>query len=184
MFVFNIKLNKKLLLKIVIGVMTIVCIGLMIVSCTNIFSASKSKVEMHRLDDTIPSSEIALIKPENYTNILKSVHDELEPYIGQKISFSGYVYRLSSFKPSEFVLARDMDIGNKQTLIVGFLCSSDKAEEFATYDWVNITGEITKGNYNGEVPVIKILSIEKTSKPDNPTVPLPDDTYVPTSIIY
>ena len=185
MFVYNIKLNKKLLLKLILGLMTIASVILMIVSGIKIFTSSKQeKDQMHLLDDTIPYSEVATIKQENYTNILKAVHDDLDTYIGQKISFTGYVYRLNSFKDTEFVLARDMDIGNKQTLIVGFLCSYDKAKDFPTYDWVKVTGEIIEGNYNGRIPLRKINTIEKTTKPEIPTVPLPDDTYVPTAVIY
>ncbi len=58
-----------------------------------------------------------------------------------------------------------MDIGNKQTLIVGFLCSSEKAKDYKTYTWVNITGEITKGTYNNSyIPILKIIAIEETRK--------------------
>lgn len=78
-----------------------------------------------------------------------------------------------------------MDIGNKQTLIVGFLCSYEKAKDFEDYSWVNIKGEITKGTYNeATIPILKITAIEKTSKPENATVQLPDDEYVPTAVIY
>jgi len=136
------------------------------------------------INDSIPFSEIAKIKPQDYTNMLKAVHDNLDNYVGQKISFSGYIYRLAGFSDDQFVLARDMDIGNNQTLIVGFLCSSEKSTEFPTYTWVDITGEITKGYYNGEIPILKITSIEKSSKPEDATVCVPDSSYVPTAVIY
>ena len=78
-----------------------------------------------------------------------------------------------------------MDIGNKQTLIVGFLCSLDSIKDFEDYTWVTITGEITKGTYNNaDIPIIKVTQIEKASKPENPNVTLPDDEYVPTAVIY
>ena len=154
-----------------------------ILGLSQVFTKS-NKDNKNLLDDSIPSSEIAQIKPQNYTNILKAVHDNLDNYIGQKIAFSGYIYRISGFSEEQFVLARDMDIGNNQSLIVGFLCSSEKAKDFPTYTWVEITGEITKGYYNGEVPILKIISIEKSSKPENATVCVPDTSYVPTAVIY
>lgn len=78
-----------------------------------------------------------------------------------------------------------MNIGNNQTLIVGFLCSYDNAKEFSTYTWVNITGEITKGKYNNsEIPIIKITNIEKTNKPENANVEIPDNEFIPTAVIY
>ena len=137
------------------------------------------------LDDSIPSSEIAKLTSENYTNILKAVHNDINTYIGQKISFTGYVYRVSGIKENEFILARDMDVGNNQTVVVGFLCSSEKAKEFENYTWINIIGEIQKGSFNNvDMPVLNILEIEKTNKPENDTVPMPDDSFVPTCVIY
>lgn len=183
MFVCNIKLNKKLIFKISLSLMFLIAIIVAILGIWQVVGKNNNN-DSNYLDDSIPSSEIAQIKPQKYTNILKSVHENLEDYIGQKISFSGYIYRLTGFSEDQFVLARDMDIGNNQTLVVGFLSSSEKVKEFPTYTWVEITGEITKGYYNGEVPILKILSIEKASKPEDATVCIPDSSYVPTAVLY
>lgn len=183
MFVFNIKLNKKLIFKTSLIIMFIIAIIIAIVSVLEIINKNNAS-DRNLLDDAIPSSEIAQIKPQDYTNILKAVHDDLDTYVGQKIAFSGYIYRLTGFNENQFVLARDMDVGNNQTLVVGFLCSSPKVKEFPTYTWVEVTGEITKGYYNGEVPILDIISIEKASKPEDATVCVPDSSYVPTAVIY
>ena len=68
-----------------------------------------------------------------------------------------------------------------QTLVVGFLCRSDNSSQFEDGTWVNITGEIKKGYYHGDIPIIDISKIEKTSKPTDIYVYPPDDTYIPTS---
>lgn len=184
MIIYNVKLNKKLIFKTVLAIMTIICISIGIAGIYIILN-NMEKEEVNVIGSCMPSSDIATIMPENYTNILKQVHENIDTYVGQKISFSGYVYRVNGFSDNQFVLARDMDIGNKQTLIVGFLCSCDTAKEFKTYSWVNITGEITKGTYNNsDIPILQITSIEEISKPENATVPIPDDEYVPTSVIY
>ena len=39
-------------------------------------------------------------------------------------------------------------------------------------------------NYTDGIPCIKITSIERINKPENDTVKLPDDSFVPTSVIY
>lgn len=183
MFICNIKLNKKIIFRISLILMFLITILIAILGIWQVVSKNNN-TDVNYLNDSIPSSEIAQIKPQNYTNILKAVHDNLDDYIGQKIAFSGYIYRVTGFSENQFVLARDMDIGNNQTLVIGFLSTSEKAKEFPTYTWVEITGEITKGYYNGDVPVLKILSIEKASKPENATVCVPDSSYVPTAIIY
>ena len=184
MIIYNIKLNKKMIFKTVLGIMTIICISIGIAGVYIVLNNMEEK-ETNQIGNCMPSSDIASIAPENYTNILKEVHEDIDTYVGQKISFSGYVYRVNGFSDNQFVLARDMDIGNNQTLIVGFLCSCDKINDFKTYSWINITGEITKGTYNNsDIPILKITSIEETSKPENATVPIPDDEYVPTAVIY
>lgn len=182
MFICNIKINKKLFFKISLFLMFLIAIIITVLGISQVFN--KNEHNANYLNDSIPSSEIAQILPQNYTNILKSVHENLDDYIGQKIAFSGYIYRLTGFSEDQFVLARDMDIGNNQTLVVGFLCSSEKAKEFPTYTWVEITGEITKGYYNGDTPVLKIISMQKASKPENATVCVPDSSFVPTAVIY
>lgn len=136
------------------------------------------------VNDSYPTKDIAIIEDKDYTNILKEVHDNLDTYIGQKISFTGYVYRVDDLQNNEFILARDMIINSKnQTIVVGFLCSYNKSADLSDGCWINITGTIEKGNYYGDIPIIKIDSLEKTQKPENPNVYPPDENYVPTSAI-
>jgi uncharacterized membrane protein YcgQ (UPF0703/DUF1980 family) len=71
-----------------------------------------------------------------------------------------------------------------QTVVVGFLCKYENANDFANDTWVNITGTIEKGYYYGDIPVINISNIEETSIPNNPLVNPPSSTYIPTAIIY
>lgn len=185
MIIYNVKVNKRLILKSILLIMVIISITLGAVGIYNICKNIKQNKEYNLIDDSIPSSEYAIIAKDNYTNILQQVHNNIDTYVGQKIEFSGYVYRVKNFSDDQFVLARDMDIGNNQTLIVGFLCSCENISEYSSYTWVNIKGEITKGTYNNvDSPIIKVTSIEKTSKPENANVPLPDDEYVPTAVIY
>lgn len=122
---------------------------------------------------------------QDYTNVLKMVYENLDTYIGQKICFSGYIYRNIDFSENQFVLARDMLIeGKSEALIVGFLCSHNDAKNYEDGTWVEITGEITKGIYHGEIPIIKIMQIKQIEKPTDEFTYPPDSTYIPTSIIY
>lgn len=133
----------------------------------------------------MPSNEVAYLTDENYTNILKEVHENLDTYIGQKICYTGYVYRIPEIEDNQFVLARDMQLENtNQTVIVGFLCDLQNAQEFDTYSWVKITGTIEKGYYFGDIPCIHISEIEKTGEPENRIVPSPNDNFIETAVIY
>jgi uncharacterized membrane protein YcgQ (UPF0703/DUF1980 family) len=183
MIIYNVKLNKKLILKFVLVVMAIICISLTCVLFYNIFTSSTSKNQMNLIDDSIPSSEPAIISSTNYTNVLKQVHNNLDTYVGQKIIVTGYVYKIDSFNNNEFVIARDMDIGDNKTLVVGFLCNYKETLE--ANSWITVTGSIEKGTFNNEeIPVLKITNVEKANVPVDVTVPMPDDEYVPTAVIY
>lgn len=187
MFIYNFKLNKKGFGKILIALFSIICLILLAISIVKILDEVKeeNKKEIVKDNYSIPSPDIAEITPENYCNILKEVHEDLNTYVGQKITFTGYVYRVADLKDNQFILARDMIINSKnQSVVVGFLCEYDKAKELINDSWVKITGKITKGNYYGEIPIIKIESLEEASIPNNPYVTPPSDSYVPTAIIY
>lgn len=182
MFVYNFKVNRTSIFKIFLIIVSIVFIILFGIAVYRIVSGNLDKNFI--VNDDIFQGDVATLTTDNYTDVLKMVHNDLDTYIGQKINFSGYVYRAPDFTDNEFVLARNMLINdNTQSLIVGFLCNSDKINQYDDNTWIEITGEITKGNYHGEIPVIKILQITKIQKPENEYVYPPDDTYIPTSTI-
>ena len=182
MFIFNLKVNKNSFFRTIISICTIICVVLMIVSIYKLYTLSKNSSQ----DNCLPKKGVANISDKNYTNILKMVNDDLNTYVGQQISYTGYIYRVSDIKEDEFILARDMVISNspKQTVVVGFLCSCKDSKSFENGAWVTIIGTIEKGYYIEEVPILKITEIKRTSKPENPEVPVPDDYYVPTAVIY
>lgn len=131
----------------------------------------------------IPQSGVSQISPKNYTNILKSVHENIDSYVGKKICFTGYVYRVLDLQDNQFVLARDMIVSsNSQSVVVGFLCEYDNAKDFTDNSWVQVTGEIFKGDYHGDMPIIKITDIKSVDKPSQEEyVYPPDDSYIPTA---
>ena len=180
MFIYNIKINGKAIVKILF---VIIAIAVTIYFCV---SAYKIYNNSFKIKDEMQEPDIINLTVENYTNVLKAVHDDIDNYIGKKICFTGYVYRCIDFKETEFVLARDMIISSDiQTLIVGFLCDFKKASSFENDSWVELTGEITKGNYHGDMPIIKVTEIKQIEKPQNDIyVYPPDDSYVPTSVIF
>ncbi|MGN1298924.1 MAG: hypothetical protein ACI4UE_02955 [Candidatus Scatovivens sp.] len=184
MFVFNLNFSKSKILKIIILVLIFIAISILVVSIIKMSKEILNSSQNNLVSDSIVN-DVAILNSKNYTNVLKEVHDDLDTYIGQKISFTGYVYRVMDIKEDEFILARNMVINsNNQTLVVGFLCQYDDAKSLQDNAWVNITGTIEKGSYYGEIPCIKIEKLEIVNKPEDDLVYPPDENYVPTSIIY
>lgn len=178
MFICNISLNKTKFAKLLFAIIAIALIIFFVISAYRIFSESVNS----SINDSIPNPDVINITSKNYTNILKAVHDNLNTYAGKKIHFSGYIYRVSDFSDTQFVLARDMIISSDlRTLIVGFLCENQEAKKYETNTWVEITGTITKGKYREEIPIIQVTEIKKINKPDECFVYPPDESFVPTA---
>lgn len=181
----NFKINGKKFLRYLFILMLIIISIIFFTGFYNIFFKKIENYENNSLtlSDTINTDNIFEISPQNYTNILKSVTENVDNYIGCKVHFTGYVYRLLDFSPIQFVLARDMIVSENplQSLVVGFLCEFKNAEEFKDGEWVDVTGTIQKSDYYGEIAIIEVTNIFKCDEPENKYVSVPNDTYVPTS---
>ena len=180
MFICNVKVNSKLWFKIIMIVMALIVLGIFILSLYKLFGEQQ---QVSNLNEGIQHSNVTEISPNNYTNILKAVHDDIESYLGKQIKFSGYIYRVFDLQENQFVLARDMLI-DSQSYVVGFLCEYDRIKDFNDGSWIEIIGSISKGKYhNRTIPIVKVNSLNKIEKPTDAFVLPPADTYIPTSAI-
>lgn len=181
MFIYNLKINGN---KIIKNVFIILLIIILIICGIIAYKIFGSNTRSSRVSDNLNHKEINELSSRNYTNILNEVHNNLSLYEGQSIKFTGFIYRVYDFSEEQFVLGRNMVISSDfQTVVVGFLCHSNLAKNFADDTWVEIQGKITKGSYHGEIPVIEVTNIKQTQKPNDEYVYPPDDTYIPTSSI-
>lgn len=179
MFVYNIKINGSKAFKyFFIGIVLLVIIIVGIV-CFRVFYGASNSSE---ISSCLPQNKVSTLSASNYTNVLKAVHDNVDNYIGTQIKFIGYVYRVLDLNENQFVLARNMIISSDfQYVVVGFLCECDNAKDFEDGTWVELTGTITKGNYHGDMPIVKVTEIKKVDKPNEEFVYPPDESYIPTS---
>ena len=183
----NLKINGKNLVKYFFIIILIIILLIFLVGIYNIFfkKIENNTNNSFTLNDTIHTDKIFEISPNNYTNILKSVTDNVDSYVGCKVHFIGYVYRLLDFSPNQFVLARDMIVNQNplQSLVVGFLCEYKNSSEFKDGEWVDVTGTIQKSDYYGEIAIIEVINMFKCQEPENKYVSVPDDTYIPTNFL-
>lgn len=175
MFIYNIKLNGSKTFKFIFLVMILILIIILSAVTIRIFTGAKNST-------CTPKGSVSKITASNYTNILKVVHEDINSYIGCKINFSGYVYRVLDLQDNQFVLARDMVISSDfQSVIVGFLCEFDNAKDFSDNTWIEITGTLIKGVYHGDMPIVRVTEIKKIDKPNDEFVYPPDESYIPTA---
>ena len=179
MFIYNIKVNGSKIYKLFFSAMIIFLIIVVCIVMIKIFNGASIS---NGNDSCIQKNHICKLSTSNYTNVLKAVHENIDNYIGTKINFTGYVYRVLDLQETQFVLSRDMIISSdRQSVIVGFLCEYNKARDFCDNTWVEVTGEITKGDYHGDMPIIKVIEMKATNKPNDEFVYPPDENYIPTN---
>lgn len=172
----NINLNKLFkVFFIIVAILLVLFFGIGIYS---IFFRNNNYKSSNKTDDIIE------ITSNNYTNVLKTVHDNIDEYVGKQIKFTGYIYRVYDLKDTQFILARNMIINsNNQAVVVGFLCENENAQHFENNTWAEITGTITKGNYHGDMPIIEVAKIETVDCPNDEYVYPPDNSFLPTNSI-
>lgn len=152
MYICNFKLNiKKILISIII-------ISIIVALFIEVSSMLKSK-----------SSYDYELTEENFTEILKTVHNNIDDNIGKTIKLSGFIFKLPDFEENYFVCGRNMTLDGDEK-VVGFLCNYDQNIELAENEWIEIEGTFIKGFYVSDMPVIKISKLNK--------IPAPANTYV------
>lgn len=186
MFVCNIRLSSSWVKKIIVTALVLVLVIVFIIVGFRFYnSASRVMVK-----DDMPATnggDYITVNTGNYTNILKDSHENVDKYVGKKIHFIGFVYKLYDFSENQFVLGREMIISSdNQAVVVGFLCeniSSDiNMNEFENRCWVEIEGVIRKGNYHGERPIIEVECVKKADAPCDEFVYPPDNSFIGTEI--
>ena len=161
MYIKNIKLNPK---KILI-VCLIIAIGITLA-----------------LELTAPNPPTSIptetydyeLNEDNFTTILKQVHNNIDEHIGKSIKCSGFVFTLYDFKQNNFVCGRNMMLDGEEK-VVGFLCEYNGNLDLIQGEWIEITGSITKGYYMGDMPVIQVDNVKKITAPANTYVKAPAD---------
>ena len=81
MFIYNFKFNGKLFTKILFVIIGLIVTGYFLISAYKIYSNS------FKVKDNQDDENIINITTDNYTNVLKTVHDDLDSYIGKNICF-------------------------------------------------------------------------------------------------
>lgn len=179
MFIQNIKINGKLIFKITFIILFILILLMCAYGMFQIFGAKEDKISNY---EYYSRDKIQDISASNYSNVLKTVHNNIDEYVGMKIRFTGFVYRLYDFSENQFVLGRQMIVStDMQAVVVGFLCNLNEVSKYEDGTWVEIEGTIQKGDYHGEMPIIEVENIKQVEIPSEEYVYPPDQSYVATS---
>ena len=125
MFVCNVKVNvKKIMIWFgVIAVIIAICLEL------GIFGKNEKDVDIYE------NNIDYVITENNFTNMLKDIHENIDDNVGKTVKISGFVFTMPDFKDNYFVCGRNMILSGNEK-IVGFLCDYEKAYNLLESEWV------------------------------------------------
>lgn len=112
------------------------------------------------------------IKDEDYALWYRDCSEEMMKYDGKKIKFKGLVAGNKKFDSKTFAAGRHiMTCCVEDITYSGMICKADKPHNLAAGDWIMLTAEISiefNKMYKGKGPVLKVISISKTTPPEQP----------------
>ena len=158
MFVLNLKLSVK---KIIIA-----CLSISLLSAMTIEYFANKKLESASEAMSNDSKYDFTLTDENYLNILKTVHENIDENVGKTIKITGFVFRMPDFDENTFVCGKNIIYNNEES-VDGFMCNSPDAKTLLDNEWIQITGIVEKGTYVTDMPIIKVGSIKKVKAPEN-----------------
>lgn len=95
--------------------------------------------------------------------------DNLERYIGKRITFVAMVLKPEDSKDEYFVPGRmAMTCCADDMAFLGYACKYDKCVELSNKEWVEVTATVHREfckDYNGEGPVLHAISVVPAKKP-------------------
>jgi len=110
------------------------------------------------------------VKPPLYKEILSTIDLFKNHFVGRKIEISGFVYRETNMKSSQFVVGRFViNCCSSDAMPYGAMIDFPEAQNYTKDTWVKVTGTIQSGSYNGkDIFMIKADQIEKIAVPETP----------------
>lgn len=97
------------------------------------------------------------------------VLDNMDRYVGKKVTYLAMVLKPEQFPKDYFVPGRmAMTCCAEDMAFLGYACKYDGAEALEQKEWIKVTAEVKYeyfSDYGKEGPVLHAISVEKTKKP-------------------
>lgn len=97
------------------------------------------------------------------------VLDNIDRYVGKKVTYLAMVLKPEQFPKDYFVPGRmAMTCCAEDMAFLGYACKYDGAEALEQKEWIKVTAEVKYeyfSDYGKEGPVLHAISVEKTKKP-------------------
>lgn len=124
------------------------------------------------LEQEMLAMDKIVLTEENYIAMTNIIDKKPEKFVGKSIEFIGFIYREPDFDKDQFVVARfGLSCCVADASVYGTLATLPDAKQYGDDQWIRVSGELTKTNYQDWVlPYLQIRSIEKIEQPKAPYV--------------
>lgn len=133
------------------------------------------KVVYDDIIDPLPfdiDAPVITIKDEDYALWYRDCTEEMMKYDGKTIKFKGQVATNKGFDDKTFAAGRHiMTCCVEDITYSGVICKADKPVGLTAGDWIMLTAKISiefNKMYKGKGPILKVISIAKTTPPEQP----------------
>ena len=133
------------------------------------------EIELETLDEELPydvKSKEIIIKPEHYGTWYLDARDYPKRYVGKTVDFTARIMRSPKMERDMFVPGRmAMTCCENDMAFLGYLARYADADKFKIGDWVHLRAKFgleERTEYEGEGPVLEVLSIEPAKEIKEP----------------
>lgn len=106
MFVYNVKIPGSKVFKSIFILMLVVIMCIVGVVVFKILNGAKNSSIS---EACMPKNKICTISSNNYTNVLKAVHDNIDDYVGMKINFTRICISCFGFERKSICFSKRYD---------------------------------------------------------------------------
>jgi putative membrane protein len=112
------------------------------------------------------------LSQETYADYYNTLNFYPQQFKGKKIKLKGFVYRDDTMKKNQLVVGRfSVTCCTADAIVIGFLTEGAKTATLKDNDWVEVTGSLDVGMYDGvDMPVIKLEAVEKVKPLKDPYI--------------
>lgn len=130
--------------------------------------------EPDEIEDPLPfdiNAPVIEIADNDYGIWYADISEETDKYNGKTVTFTGIVAKNGKLPPNSFIIGRHiMTCCANDVMFGGLACKWTGVNALSHLDWIKLTAKIsveTSKLYNNESgPVLNVLRVEKTSRPD------------------
>lgn len=142
-----------------------------------VFEYKDGSIEPDDIKDELPfdlNAPIIEINDEDFGLLYLDAMDEPEKYDGKTITYTGIIAKSPKLSKNSFIAGRFcMTCCADDINYIGFLCNTKTEMKLKNKGWYKVTAKIKTENnpvYQGIGPVMNILSVEPTKKPQEELV--------------